>query len=156
MLLKRLIVCLDVRDRRVTKGVRFAGGWDATEAPTARLTAEECVFEGEVALALRDFGTLSLRDCSFEFGLCGLWLLEPRAEQISHVQLEGLRFVTEPDHYEEGDFRYIQCDNPWLNADTGLIPLPDAFFDGLPFASSPNAILIQTRHLQSVNAEFQP
>ena len=138
------------------KGMRFAGGWDTTETPIVRLTAENCIFEGEIALALRDFGILALQNCTFEFGICGLWLLEPRAEQLSHAQLEGLRFVTDPEHCAEGDFRYIQCDNLWLNADTGLIPLPDAIFDGAPFAVSPNAILIQTRYLQSVNAECQP
>ncbi len=49
MLLKRLIVCLDVRDRRVTKGVRFAGNRDVGD-PVAmaehycREGADELVF----------------------------------------------------------------------------------------------------------------
>ena len=61
-----------------------------------------------------------------------------------------------PEVLAEGAFHYIQCDNPWLNADTGLIPLPGAIFNGSSFATALDAFLIQTRYLRSINAAFQP
>jgi len=51
MLMKRIIVCLDVRDGRVTKGVRFAGNVDVGDPVTM---AEEYCCQGADELVLYD------------------------------------------------------------------------------------------------------
>lgn len=74
MLLKRLIVCLDVRDGRVTKGVRFQGNVDVGDP--VEMAARYCA-EGADELVFYDITSSAERRC------CDLGMVARAARALS-------------------------------------------------------------------------